>query len=381
MDALRKNFSAYYSVLCLTGLWPYSDSLFEKIRRIAFCLLVLWCIVIQISSLKSVELSLYNILQLLSYTCPMILYFLRYVGFLTIFPAMRATFLVMDEDWSTSKNPVETNLISKHIVEARRVTLAFTVLSSILAVFISVIILVPTLLHSKYQLHYLRMFGFYYNEGGRETDLVSILVVVVSSMGLLSIAATESTLAVLISYACGLFEICSHRMENAIQSVVDSNSRIPLDVKPALDLHKQVLHMASKLTADMMVSYLVAIVAVIVSFAVNLYRLLLATNTMDDVENLFFSVNMVLLHFVIMFLNNYSGQKLMNTSMKVYNIICNSLWYCIPIQSQKILLFILMRSASEVRCDLAGLYTPSYEGFSMMMSSSFSYFTVIYSTR
>ncbi|XP_076383539.1 uncharacterized protein LOC143260811 isoform X2 [Megalopta genalis] len=381
MDVFRKNFSTYCSVLCFAGLWPYADSKLEKIRRIGFCLLILCCIGTQIRSLKSVELSLYNILLLLSYTCPMLLYFLRYVGFLLNLQPIKDTFRTIENDWITIKDPVEVCLIMKHVAQGRRVVLAFVVLSSILAVFISVIILVPTVLRLKYQLRYLRMFGFFYDKGSHETDLVSVQLVVVSAMGMMSIAATESTLTVLISYMCGMLDIISYRMETAIQNAIQSGSREPLNVQPAIELHQRSLQMTVSLTDDMMISYLVAIVAVIISFAVNLYRFLLATNNMDDFENLFFSGNILLLHFVIMFLNNYSGQRLINTGVHIFDKICNSLWYALPVKSQKLLLFILMRSIKEVRCDLAGLYTPSYEGFSMMMSSSFSYFTVIYSTQ
>ncbi|XP_076383540.1 uncharacterized protein LOC117230086 [Megalopta genalis] len=381
MDVFRKNFSTYCSVLCFAGLWPYADSKLEKIRRIGFCLLILCCIGTQISTLNSVELSLYNILLLLSYTCPMILYFVRYVGFLSIFPAIKDTFRTIENDWITIKDPVEVSLIMKHVAQAQRVIQAFVVLSSILAVFISVIILAPTVLRLKYQLRYLRMFGFFYDKRSHETDLVSVQLVVVSAMGLISIAGTESTLTVLISYLCGLFEISSYRMETAIQNAIQSGSREPLNVQPAIELHQRSLQMTVSLTDDMMISYLVAIVAVIISFAVNLYRFLLATNNMDDYENLFFSGNILLLHFVIMFLNNYSGQRLINSSVHIFDKICNSLWYVLPVKSQKLLLFILVRGIKEVRCDLAGLYTPSYQGFSMMMSSSFSYFTVIYSTQ
>nr|XP_033323499.1 uncharacterized protein LOC117218886 [Megalopta genalis] len=139
--------------------------------------------------------------------------------------------------------------------------------------------------------------------------------------------------------------------------------------------------LVKNLTQELAVSYLLAIIIVVASFAINLYRLLLASNNLRDVENLIFTVGLTLLQFIILFLNNYIGQGLKDSSIQVYYDTCNSLWYCIPPKSQKLLLFLLLRSKDETQYDLAGLFTPCYEGFSMMMSSSFSYFTFLYSTQ
>ncbi|XP_076672249.1 uncharacterized protein LOC143371185 [Andrena cerasifolii] len=76
---------------------------------------------------------------------------------------------------------------------------------------------------------------------------------------------------------------------------------------------------------------------------------------------------------------------------------CDSMWYCIPLSQQKLLLFIMQRSSIECTINLSSLCTAHYSGFAtvislllilqvqvllktcvfQMMSSAFSYFTVI----
>ncbi|XP_076629237.1 uncharacterized protein LOC143345746 [Colletes latitarsis] len=82
-----------------------------------------------------------------------------------------------------------------------------------------------------------------------------------------------------------------------------------------------------------------------------------------------------------MFLNNYSGQKVIDDSGDVFIDTYNTLWYRTPLSMQRMLLLIMRRSAINCECNLSGLFIPSYEGFATMMSSSFSYFTVMYSVK
>ncbi|XP_076378916.1 uncharacterized protein LOC143259626 isoform X4 [Megalopta genalis] len=287
MDVFRQKYNVYYSVLYMTGLWPHNQSLLSKFQRTMFPLLTLCCIAIQVFTLTAVEKSLYNILMMLSYGIPMLLYFLRYVGFMLNFPIIKSLYENIVQDYNTLKNPIEAEMFMKQVQETKRVVFTLTALSGGVVLFVFATLLVPTLLRSHLQIHYLKIFGFFYNETSVQTDLV-----------------------------------CCH-----------------------------------------------------------LVLLYLAVMQLDEIDNVLVSLQFVLAHVIIMFSNNYSGQRLINTSIGIFQGTYNSLWYRIPPKSQKTLLFILMKSATEVRFNLSGLFTPCYEGFTSMMSSSFSYFTVLHSVQ
>ncbi|XP_011704523.1 PREDICTED: uncharacterized protein LOC105459879 [Wasmannia auropunctata] len=55
-----------------------------------------------------------------------------------------------------------------------------------------------------------------------------------------------------------------------------------------------------------------------------------------------------------------------------------TLWYVAPLSIQKLLL-LLLRSVKDFKLDIAGVFIPSLEGFSTLITSALSYFTVIYS--
>ncbi|XP_076642252.1 uncharacterized protein LOC143353089 isoform X3 [Halictus rubicundus] len=315
MDVFRRNYNTYYLILRFTGLWPFDDSILPKIQRTFFSVFTLCCILIQVSTLQHVEITFNNILTTLSYACPMLLYFLRYLGFAANFALVKSFLQDLQNDCAEIQNPAEAKILKKHMEKTRRIFLLFLCLSILGITFVSARVVIPAILRSKYQLYTLRSFGFFYTEQSRHADWACVHLSLTTAIGMLTIACTEGTLAVFSLYLCGLFEIVGYRMRGTIDNAAQLGTSKQIDIGPAIVMHQRA----------------------------------------------------------------FNGQQLANTSNYVFNETYNSMWYTIPSKSQKLLLFVLMKSATEVQFNLAGLFVPCYEGFTMMMSSSFSYFTVLYS--
>ncbi|XP_076656413.1 uncharacterized protein LOC143361046 isoform X1 [Halictus rubicundus] len=423
MDAFRRNYGVYYSVLCFTGLWPYEVSTLSKIQRVVVSMLTLCCIAVQIFSLTHVEITLHNLLTMLSYTGPMLLFFLRYVGFVVNFPVVRSFLQNMENDCKMLENPHEMKILLKHIEKSKFLVFIFLGMSFLGICAVVFLILLPTLLHFKYQLRILQLIGFFYNEHNNKTDLVSLHVCITTVLGLLTVACTEASLAVFACYLSGLFEIVGYRIRCTVEKAARLVTLDPINIGPAVDMHQRayelvplrtrgcniysyivlLLHyvyyvshdfplrnvtgtlwilnkrLTTALGKNVIISYLLAILAVVGSFAVNLYRVFLSIMEDYTLDEIAVPVLVTSIHLLIMFLNNYSGQSVINTSSDVFIETYNSVWYLIPPSSQKMLLLVLVNSLNGVKINLAGLFVPCYEGFSMMMSSSFSYFTVLYS--
>ncbi|XP_043263800.1 uncharacterized protein LOC122404016 [Colletes gigas] len=196
MDVFQTELGTYYNILCITGLWPFNDSPFAKIQRTIFGIIMISCFLIQFWTLAISEFTLKNLLLTLSYGCPQMLYFLRYVGFIFSF----STFF-------------------------------------------------------------------------------------------------------------------------------------------------------------------------------------LAVVEMSDLHEILLCTIVVFVHIVIMFLNNHSGQYIIDDGNDIFHETYNSVWYCVPVNMQKLILMILRRTSLGCEFNLSGLFVPCYEGFSLMMSSSFSYFTMLYSMQ
>ncbi|XP_076288343.1 uncharacterized protein LOC143212914 [Lasioglossum baleicum] len=181
-----------------------------------------------------------------------------------------------------------------------------------------------------------------------------------------------------------------------IRSTVDTAARLastdPIDIGPAVDMHNRAheslyycfitctMHLTLRICnkrlvitfgKNVLISYMLAILAVVGSFAVNLYRVFLSiTENYSPVET-FVPILVTQIHLLIMALNNYSGQSVIDTSSQIFIEAYNSVWYLIPPKSQKMLLLVLTKSMTATKINVAGLFVPSYEGFATVIEHIF----------
>ncbi|XP_076656364.1 uncharacterized protein LOC143361009 [Halictus rubicundus] len=142
MDTFRNHYTTYYNALRFTALWPYDNSFLKKVQRVMHPTILFTSIAIQASTLRMIEFTLSNLLQLLSFAFCFILGILRYVGFAVNFPVIRSVFENIENDTASLTDPVETKIMMDQIVDAKRVIIAHLAVA-----YAGVIIVTFTLLH------------------------------------------------------------------------------------------------------------------------------------------------------------------------------------------------------------------------------------------
>ncbi|XP_078051648.1 uncharacterized protein LOC144477785 [Augochlora pura] len=125
MDLLRKNFSSYSVLLSCTGLWPYDQSVITTIGRVTYTFLNLSIIGIQLSTIRSVEATSYNIVTALSYSAPVFLCLLRYLSFVVNFSTVKSVYENYENDFNRFNDPIEQDMLKRHMERGRRITLIY----------------------------------------------------------------------------------------------------------------------------------------------------------------------------------------------------------------------------------------------------------------
>ncbi|XP_076378877.1 uncharacterized protein LOC143259621 isoform X5 [Megalopta genalis] len=319
MDTFRKNCAVYYSMLYYAGLWPYDHSIRAKVQRVAFIVLIISCIVCQILTLRNVEITLRNIVSMLSYTFLMLVYFFRYCGFIANFDLLKSFIEDIQNDFAILKNAAEIEIFKKQIRKSNRLTFLVLGYAIIVLLMYILFILIPTLLQSKYQVHYLRFIGYFYNERSRESDLVCVQIVVTGSLGILAIASTEATLGIYGFYLSALFQIVSYRIRKSVDDAATLITSSFVDIRPAVMMHQRAIKRAESVGTDMMISSLAALLTAVLSFAVDLYRAFLSITETSLLVEFLISTTMVTGHVLIIFIDNYTGQTLTDNSVVVFN--------------------------------------------------------------
>ncbi|XP_054009150.1 uncharacterized protein LOC128892641 isoform X2 [Hylaeus anthracinus] len=351
MDQFQRQYSTYYFLLCITGLWPFDNSVLVKVQRIIFASIILCCVIVQ----------------------------------------MRFIYGSISNDCSKLKNLDEQNILMNHIAASKRLVLIYLRVSCFGIVCVCIVLLFPVWIqilisHNVTRSEGMKFLGFI-AQHDKYVHFISLHILFNSIIGLLVISVTESTLSVMAYYVCGLFKITSYRIRHAVNKAIkqiafpNRNALNEANIRDVVETHMKSIEIIEAVAKQTMLAYLIAILVVIISFSLNLYRVFLAVIDMTDLIEVLLSSVMVIIHMVIMFLNNYSGQKVIDDSMDVFYETYFTTWYYTPLKMQKLLLLMMVRSSIVCEFNLSGLFVPSYEGFSTMMSLSFSYFTVLYSVQ
>ncbi|XP_076378795.1 odorant receptor Or2-like isoform X2 [Megalopta genalis] len=377
MEVFDGNYKFYHTLMCLTGLWPYDKSILTYIQRFVVLVMTFTCIASQICILTSVKVSLNEIIVMISFGSTLFLYFLRYSTSVVLFPVMTFVFDNMQRDFSQLKDPVELKILLEDSIVAKRIVQAYFAMVCTGGLCLVGSLGISTFVDSDIQLHFLNLLGFFYKERSQQSAFTCWHITLTTVYGLLTLTCTEGSVTVFASYISGMLKIASYRMQNAVNTVANSRTTKTIDIRSAMEMHRRAIFYAHRYTKDIMLLCLLLTLVVIVAFGVNLYGFFISITESNDRDAMMLSVHFVMAYTTFICGNNYSGQLVLDSSGELFRETYNSLWYRIPAKMQKLVLFSLMRSRSDVAFNLAGLFTPCYEGFTMMMSSSFSYFTLL----
>ncbi|XP_031773292.1 uncharacterized protein LOC100863813 [Apis florea] len=392
MDVFDTHYHSYRTVLKIIGLWPYNNSIYVWIQRLLLFTFFLGNVIFQIVSLLRSKITLRNCTLILSTTCPLIIISLRYVSFIIFFPMIKHLFNHIRMEESIVQDSIETEIRAKyvhdfcHMIEIfLRVTCATFIFYSVLLLYVMILDFVMPFNESRiYILDYFTLFSI------NRTVYFYILCLnffFVLIFGLLSVISTESILGLFSYHAGVLFKIISYRIQRNITYLTTFNlSSKQIDTKLAelyrvVDIHNQAIQLINILINNSGKQFLMSTLLTVISIAVNLHRLVNAIIAKKDQLEIIVSFIFFVNQLVFMFFCNRSAQILINNSEEFFHELYISVWYFVPLNVQKILLLIMTRSSTTCMFHMFGVFFPCHAGFTTMLSTSFSYFTLMYSIQ
>ncbi|XP_076672255.1 uncharacterized protein LOC143371190 [Andrena cerasifolii] len=127
--------------------------------------------------------------------------------------------------------------------------------------------------------------------------------------------------------------------------------------------------------------YSILLILGVTSLSTNLFSLSQSTLEGDNIEDTLISMMFVISEMGYMFYGNFVSQKMIDSGGDIFTDVYNTEWYKMPVPTQKLLLFIMLKSVITPSCKLLLAYNPSIEGFSTLIRTSVSYFMVISSVH
>ncbi|XP_050461870.1 uncharacterized protein LOC126856908 [Cataglyphis hispanica] len=290
-------------------------------------------------------------------------------------------------DWNLLKTEVELEIIKKYSDFGRLYTIFFA-LAAYSALFVYILIqFTPDFLdivapRNESRLHNIQLTAEYFADQQEYYLPILLHINIIALIGFTTMISTESLFAAYIQHAIGMFEIASYRIEHAFDEILSlnisqKNCSYCTKIISAINIHNRAIKFTECLRSGFATSYFFLVCLGIISLTVNLVRLFLITQYLDDVEECIIAALFVFGHIYYIFLGNYTGQRLIDHSTDVFRRTYVSQWYVAPPHAQKLLLFMMQQSIKGSTMSVGGLFVPSLEGFATITSMSISYFTVI----
>ncbi|XP_018051962.1 PREDICTED: odorant receptor Or2-like [Atta colombica] len=194
--------------------------------------------------------------------------------------------------------------------------------------------------------------------------------------------ATGTMLLAYLQHTCGMFNIASYRIEQAINILqkddLKNESKIYKEIIYAVDIHRRAMEFTDFLISNFEGSFFFLIAIGVTCLSLNLLQ---AASYRDNIEQLILPLLIIIILYVYLFVSNWTAQEITDHNEYVFATVYNVQWYIAPLHIQKMMLFLLQRGTKAFHMILGGIFVASLESAAALMSTSISYFTVLYSTK
>ncbi|XP_043580631.1 uncharacterized protein LOC122566854 [Bombus pyrosoma] len=186
----------------------------------------------------------------LSATCPVMVFFMRYVSSIAMMPVNIYVFDNLRKIHTMLKDELEVQILMKYVNCSTYIISIFLCVCCSWTIFTASYVFVPITLDLLLPLNesrrryfsYLTMFS---HDRMEYVDIVYVNILVVYTIGLLCIAGTELMLTVFSHWMCGMFEIISYRLRKTIAGLSSSKQIDPnfKDFRYVVDCHRSTLQL------------------------------------------------------------------------------------------------------------------------------------------
>ncbi|XP_077258717.1 uncharacterized protein LOC143895477 [Temnothorax americanus] len=331
------------------------------------------------------------VLRVLSSALPFMLFTVKYITFYFVTENIKELMTQIHNDWNALKDNNELKIIHRYAKAARLLTTSLAILIYVCILMVICIQYVPIFLDIIMPLNKSRQTELlfqveYFLDQEKYYHTIQFHLDVGLIIAAMTILSTESFCLTLAIHAFGMFKITSYRMERIIDksapnTFVGKYYVFHNNIVTAVNGHRRAIEFSEIVKSTFAIPYLALILLGVTSSSVNLFLLFQVIMSSTTIDDLIRSIIFVFCHFIYMFSTNYAGQKFIDHDADIYKKICNIQWYDAPLRTQKQILFIIQKTIKSYHIDIGGFYSPSLEGFTMLASTSLSYFTVLCSIQ
>ncbi|XP_029666070.1 odorant receptor 4-like [Formica exsecta] len=387
-----QHFNLNRTLLLAIGLWPYQKSKLVRLQIILFFGILISFVIVQFTALITKKCTVNFIIKVFSTMIFSSSYIIMYNMFWINSHRVRNLLEQLQYICNELKDENEFTIIKKCGNNTKFCTLTCTVFAICCALFAVLLPIWPqifgTILHineSQIQSQAMQITTEYFIDQKKYFYLILLHTNAIFCIGTTTLAATGTTLLGCAIHACGLFRIASYRMEQIMTTKMFKNVNLKdrsmiynKKIFCAVEIHCKAIKFCEFLSSTFKGSFFLLVIIAVISLSLNIYGIF-QNISFGDKEAFLLHLLFASVILLYMFVVNYVGQEITNHNNYIYFTAYNSRWYNAPLQTQKLILFILLKGSRTYHLNIGGVIVASLECFATLTKTSMSYFTVMYS--
>ncbi|KAH0948809.1 hypothetical protein HN011_008604 [Eciton burchellii] len=394
MTICIENYLSLNKILLLTvGLWLYHRTKLVEFHLFFFTAFLTSFIIVQFTVFLTAECTSDIVIKILSYISLSSLCLIYYTSFYINSDTMKYILDNFQDICNELKDEDEIAIMKEYLNVSKRFThivslyaigsLLFFIFLPIFPQVLGIFTFINVSITENLMVQVMRE---YFIDQEKYSYFILLHLDAAICIVVISLTAIGSLFVNCCIYICGIFRIASYRVEQAMvipfQSIKLSNEfRIQERLIHAIDIHRKGIELCSVFISSFEKLFCFMISTVIICLSLNLYELFQAVKFKSTLSELFMQCTCVNTLLVFILIANCIGQEITNHYNHMFISAYNLQWYETPVFIQKIILFLLQKGTKNFRIVFGGLIVVSMESAAMLLSTSISYFTVLYSAQ
>ncbi|RLU25938.1 ObirOr5-9E87 [Ooceraea biroi] len=378
--------------LAAIGLWPYHRTMLVQLQSSVFSLTMISYLIFQLTTLLTTEWTIDFIVEILSTSLFVLLCTILYNSCWINTHVVKRVLDNLQYICSDLKDENEIAIIKRYGYIAKCVAVAYTLLTIGGFFSLSLLPILPRIfgifsLVNKSELHHnIYMRTEYFVDQEKYFYFILLHLYAVQYIGGGILLGESIVMVGYGTYSCGLFNIASYRIEQAMRISSDevtnrkNKKEIDRKISHAVNIHRTALEFITFFLHSFEGTYFVLIAIIVISLSLNLFGIFQAV-CLSKMENCVLHFSFALGLLTCSLGANYIGQAITDHYTYIFSTAYNVRWYIAPVRVQRLLLFLMQKGAKPYSIKLGGLCTLSLENFASLSSVSLSYFTIICSIQ
>ncbi|XP_026823688.1 uncharacterized protein LOC109610890 isoform X5 [Ooceraea biroi] len=356
------------------GLWPYHRTMLVQLQCSVFSLTLISFIIFQLTTFLTTEWTIDFIVEILSLSIVILICAILYNSVWINTHGVKCILNNLQYICSDLRDEKEIAIIKRYGYIAKCATIGMTLFVMCFFFIITLLPILPRIFgifflvnkSEPYRNIYIRTEYFVDEEKYFYFILLHLYAVQYIAGGTLLVAGT--LVAGYFTYCCGLFNIASYRIEQAMRisdEVTNRTNKRQVDKKisHAVDIHRTTLKVIKFYLYNFEDTWFLLIVLVVICLSLHLFGIFQAISIVFKMENFVLHFGFTLGILLSSFASNYVGEAITEHYNYIFSTAYNVRWYDAPIRVQRLIFFLLQRGTMSYAMKFGGVYTLSLENF------------------